>query len=483
MARTSPSVDSARMSKKHFVFACVSLAFCLAAFEAKRYFALWPFEMKGAPLVLGITGIVIVFSVVILFLSRKKDFHIRDHPWIFLVLVVLQSIGVLGQYLYSQGSTHLLGNYTIFTTLTEMSYLMLFFAIDLFLSFPIKKTIQGFALGFIGAGVIQIVVGLFVSPVTYIVAFMLAPFAWLFYFISLRYGRRVDHSQSPPADAPIKQKPTKQFLILLYCAIFFVCIVFIGIHANITLLQDGGMQSLLIQLSSGLGALLGGVTIYLFREKLKRHTVIEVCCILMFPLALAGLYLSVLFGISGYAAFVLVNYAYVINLLLVWIIPHIYGSSFPATFLGYLGLLIKKLGWGVGLLIMMNVPVKDHEFLNTLFMLLLFVVLTGLVLAIFLQGSLRSRNDGDRQTVIQEDHRQVAYDRLVDQYALTRREKEVFEMLAQGRTAPHIAKKLHVTEGTARTHIAHIYRKMDINSQQSLLDKVDEAIGTSGELA
>ena len=36
-----------------------------------------------------------------------------------------------------------------------------------------------------------------------------------------------------------------------------------------------------------------------------------------------------------------------------------------------------------------------------------------------------------------------------------------------------------MSDATVKTHIAHIYRKLGINSQQSLLDIVEEHVGRS----
>lgn len=63
-------------------------------------------------------------------------------------------------------------------------------------------------------------------------------------------------------------------------------------------------------------------------------------------------------------------------------------------------------------------------------------------------------------------------------YGLTPRESEVLVLLARGRNARHIAESLVISDGTARTHIMHIYQKMEINSQQSLMDRVEEAART-----
>lgn len=47
-------------------------------------------------------------------------------------------------------------------------------------------------------------------------------------------------------------------------------------------------------------------------------------------------------------------------------------------------------------------------------------------------------------------------------------------LLAKGRNTERIQKKLFISGNTAKTHILHIYRKMGISSQQSLIDQVDK---------
>jgi DNA-binding NarL/FixJ family response regulator len=53
---------------------------------------------------------------------------------------------------------------------------------------------------------------------------------------------------------------------------------------------------------------------------------------------------------------------------------------------------------------------------------------------------------------------------------LTQRETEVLILLAQGRSMPFIQNELHLSEGTVKTHVKHIYAKLDIHTKQELLD-------------
>lgn len=59
---------------------------------------------------------------------------------------------------------------------------------------------------------------------------------------------------------------------------------------------------------------------------------------------------------------------------------------------------------------------------------------------------------------------------LSKEYRLTRRESDVLEFLVQGRSVPYICKELVLAEGTVRTHMTRIYRKLGIHSKQELFD-------------
>lgn len=65
-------------------------------------------------------------------------------------------------------------------------------------------------------------------------------------------------------------------------------------------------------------------------------------------------------------------------------------------------------------------------------------------------------------------------DKACDRYGLSPRERDVFFLLAKGRNAKFIQEELCISASTVKTHIYRIYRKMGINSQQLLIDTVDE---------
>jgi DNA-binding CsgD family transcriptional regulator len=58
-------------------------------------------------------------------------------------------------------------------------------------------------------------------------------------------------------------------------------------------------------------------------------------------------------------------------------------------------------------------------------------------------------------------------------YQLSRRETEVFLLLAKGRNAEYIQGKLVISLHTAKTHIANIYHKLEVHSLQEMLDLIE----------
>ena len=62
---------------------------------------------------------------------------------------------------------------------------------------------------------------------------------------------------------------------------------------------------------------------------------------------------------------------------------------------------------------------------------------------------------------------------IADMYLLSRREAEVLLLLARGRNAAAIQNILYIAPGTANTHMRHIYRKINVHSQQELIELVE----------
>lgn len=63
---------------------------------------------------------------------------------------------------------------------------------------------------------------------------------------------------------------------------------------------------------------------------------------------------------------------------------------------------------------------------------------------------------------------------VANTYLLSRRESEVLYYLARGYKSASIQQQLYISEGTAKTHIRHIYRKLNVHNQQELILLIDE---------
>ena len=62
----------------------------------------------------------------------------------------------------------------------------------------------------------------------------------------------------------------------------------------------------------------------------------------------------------------------------------------------------------------------------------------------------------------------------MERVGLTKREMDVFRLLARGRNNEYISNKLFISRATTKTHIYHIYAKTGVNSQQDLINFVEQ---------
>ena len=65
---------------------------------------------------------------------------------------------------------------------------------------------------------------------------------------------------------------------------------------------------------------------------------------------------------------------------------------------------------------------------------------------------------------------------IAARFSLSPREREVLSLLARGRTAAYIGRSLGIAPDTAKTHMRSIYRKMDIHSQQDLIELIERQV-------
>ena len=66
-------------------------------------------------------------------------------------------------------------------------------------------------------------------------------------------------------------------------------------------------------------------------------------------------------------------------------------------------------------------------------------------------------------------------EKVATHYLLSKRETEVLYLLAKGRNASYIKDALYISEGTAKTHIWRIYKKLNVHTQQDLIELIDQS--------
>lgn len=64
--------------------------------------------------------------------------------------------------------------------------------------------------------------------------------------------------------------------------------------------------------------------------------------------------------------------------------------------------------------------------------------------------------------------------RAIESLRVSRREYQVLELIAAGHTNQEIANKLFVSVNTIKTHIGHLYDKLDVSRRTQAIDKARE---------
>ena len=79
----------------------------------------------------------------------------------------------------------------------------------------------------------------------------------------------------------------------------------------------------------------------------------------------------------------------------------------------------------------------------------------------------------DNAIALNEQRNEPVLEKIAADFGLTAREADVMRLLAKGYSRSSICEELCISEGTVRTHVMHIYKKMDIHSRDELLDLVE----------
>ena len=177
-------------------------------------------------------------------------------------------------------------------------------------------------------------------------------------------------------------------------------------------------------------------------------------------------------GTAVAVATVPLNIVYGTLLFFVWVMPCAYRSWLSPFNLLLAAFLLKRLGILVASLLFAAFKVIGTADPTWLIIAVL-AALIMLDVAYYLLSHGKP-SEADTPAPKSADSYALACEAIANEYSLTPRERETLLLLGRGRTARIIGPALGMSDATVKTHIAHIYRKLGINSQQALLDIVEE---------
>lgn len=151
---------------------------------------------------------------------------------------------------------------------------------------------------------------------------------------------------------------------------------------------------------------------------------------------------------------------------------HRIGYSATLTFVNFFGVAI---GWSAGYAMIKLMPFYPIE---TMFGIVSIVFVTALIVDLVFDSKMNTMGGDVVSPIVDENDNQnkeeEAIEIIAKEYKLSKREHVIAEMLARGRNYKYIENKLVISGHTVKTHVYHIYKKLDIHSQQDLLDMVED---------
>lgn len=456
---------------------------CIAATEVQRYTVLWPTNVLSWSTQERYAWLLILLAfgfAGMTFLSTRRGRRLHSYPALPWSIASISSAGIIACSLVTFGILPPSAPVRILIAIAmELPYFLMAVWASWLLTLERHLAMEAVALGIIVAGVIQIIVSLLLGhPFSYVLAPSLAP-------ASVLMLRHLAHAKCAhpdpeaenmglPATKPDWKAPCPPSLLWVTCSLLVVASLAVYIiHLQWTGIRDQGSASLLVQICTGLGMLVAGILLYVASKRLETRSMTDFCFMLVLPAAAAGLYLSqTIDGVALIVSVIPLNVVYASLLFFVWSIPFAYRTSMEPETLSLLAFFLKRAGVLVCPLLITMLSALGVDLVWLTFGAI--IALVGLDAARYLiehstPGA--DAHDGNGDTM--PDRYARACRQITDGFSLTARESEVLALLGRGRTARHIAQSLDMSDATVKTHIAHIYRKLSINSQQQLLDIVE----------
>lgn len=139
-----------------------------------------------------------------------------------------------------------------------------------------------------------------------------------------------------------------------------------------------------------------------------------------------------------------------------------------------------RLGWLVTMMLTALFP-DDGALVSKLAAGVLAVIALAAAFVLFVVLRRVTASSDGRSSVDAAAARSQALARYFERAGLTQREREIAVLYCQGRSTPYISDELFISETTVKTHIRHLYAKLDVHNKQDLLSAADKAIAAETE--
>ena len=94
---------------------------------------------------------------------------------------------------------------------------------------------------------------------------------------------------------------------------------------------------------------------------------------------------------------------------------------------------------------------------------------------------LEIENLKNKQGHANESQAQMLTFKLAKEFELTRRQEDILRLIIEGNSNNEIAEKLHISANTVKTHLRHIYEKLNVRNRREILQKMAQTASPSGK--
>ncbi|MDR3052285.1 MAG: helix-turn-helix transcriptional regulator [Coriobacteriales bacterium] len=341
-----------------------------------------------------------------------------------------------------------------------------------------EQIVCSIAISLVLETVLSILISLYMPAMPQMALVILLPIlAALCYFLAQR-----SYKDEPERFVAEKRaEGFEKYALLVEVVLFTIILVFIRVLSDIGIWGENrsnftGMNELSVDelvIISSLILLMSYLVFILPRRRLS----LLLRCILGFVVMLAGLQVlaitsDIQFGMSfdpitsAVEIFAhLVRWMIIIECIRTINIPHYRIAGITNIFYVTISLLWTHV-------------LAQWQFATSTFVMVIVYVFLLVVLVIFARNTLR-KNPAPQPQRFEES--QVAVEAFAHRRGLSPRESQIFSLLIEGNKRHEIELKCELSEGTVKTHISNIYKKLDIHSKRDMLALYEQSLTQTEE--